>query len=121
MHTISKEFHFSSSHILYGLNENHPCARMHGHNYVLTMYFSGDINNIGFVIDYRDLTAIKEFVDNCLDHRHLNDVFTCNPTVENMSKEIYLMFKPDFEQLIAVELSETPKTSCRYEPDAKSC
>lgn len=33
MTDIAKGFHFSASHQLYRLPEEHPCARMHGHNY----------------------------------------------------------------------------------------
>jgi 6-pyruvoyltetrahydropterin/6-carboxytetrahydropterin synthase len=120
MNTISKEFHFSASHLLAGLPKEHPCARLHGHNYVLTMYFRGKPNEVGFVIDYRDLEPVKKYVDEKLDHRHLNSVFRCNPTVENMSEAIYWMFKEQFPQLSAVGLSETPKTRCIYEPDKKA-
>jgi 6-pyruvoyltetrahydropterin/6-carboxytetrahydropterin synthase len=120
MHTISKEFHFSASHILKGLPKNHPCGRMHGHNYVLTVYLTGKVDEIGFVIDYRKLQPIKDFVDHALDHRHLNDVFDFNPTVENMAEKIYWMFKEQFPELSAVALSETSKTRCYYEPDIKS-
>ena len=117
MMTISKEFHFSASHVLSGLSENHPCSRLHGHNYVLTVYLKGEPDEVGFVVDYRKLQLIKEFVDNTLDHRHLNDVFDCNTTVENMSKKIFWLFKEQFPCLSAVALSETPKTRCIYEPE----
>lgn len=29
---IGKEYHFSASHQLTKVGENHPCARLHGHN-----------------------------------------------------------------------------------------
>lgn len=118
MFTISKEFHFSSSHRLAGLPPDHPCARHHGHNYVLRVFLAAEEpDHIGFVQDYNELRLIKEFVDDALDHRHLNEVFpNLNPTVENMSRRIYDLFKPAFPKLVAIEMSETPKTSCRYEP-----
>lgn len=117
MMTISKEFHFSASHVLNGLPKNHPCSMLHGHNYILTVYLKGEPDEIGFVVDYRNLQPIKEFVDKILDHKHLNDVFKCNTTVENMSKEIFWLFKEQFPCLSAVALSETPKTRCIYEPE----
>jgi 6-pyruvoyltetrahydropterin/6-carboxytetrahydropterin synthase len=114
---IKKEFHFSAAHQLYGLPEEHPCSRLHGHNYVLTVYLRGDINDIGFVQDYRELDKIKEYVDNVLDHRNLNDVFPShNTTVENIAKQLYDIFKQQYPLLCAIELSETPKTSCLYAP-----
>ncbi len=33
MYTIAKRFTFSASHVIGGLPEEHPCARLHGHNY----------------------------------------------------------------------------------------
>lgn len=117
MYTISKEFHCSSSHRLAGLPPEHPCSRMHGHNYIVTVELSTDtLDGVGFVTDYRALDPIKQFVDGVMDHKHLNDVFQFNPTAENMAKYIYELFKPIFPQLSAVCISETPKTNCRYEP-----
>ena len=114
---ISKEFHFSSAHQLYGLHEDHPCSRLHGHNYILKVFLRGEPNEIGFVQDYRELDTIKSYVDNVLDHRNLNDIFPAhNTTVENMSKILFDFFKPDYPLMIAIEMSETPKTNCRYEP-----
>lgn len=117
MHTISKEFHFSSAHQLHGLPADHPCSRLHGHNYVLKLFLKGEVDNIGFVQDYRELDKVKRFVDDVLDHKFLNDVFPAhNTTVENMCKILFDKFKPDYPLLFAIELSETPKTNCRYEP-----
>jgi len=118
MYTITKEFHFSASHQLDGLPETHPCSRMHGHNYVLKVELkSKDLNQVGFVKDYRELDEIKQFIDSNLDHRHLNDVFSHNPTAEEMAKTLFNTFKPGHSELSAIEISETDKTNCRYEPD----
>jgi len=116
MHVITKEFHFSSSHILKGLAEGHPCGRLHGHNYTLTICLKGEPDETGFVQDYNDLKPISKWIDDTLDHRHLNEIFDFNPTVELMSKFIFDKFKPDFPKMYAVKMSETPKTSCFYEP-----
>lgn len=116
MYTISKQFTFSSAHQLFGLPADHPCSRLHGHNYVLTVFLKGEADGVGFVQDYRDLDKIKDYVDN-LDHRNLNDIFTgVNTTVENITRILYHKFKADYPLITAVELSETPKTNCRYEP-----
>jgi 6-pyruvoyltetrahydropterin/6-carboxytetrahydropterin synthase len=56
-------------------------------------------------------------IDETLDHRHLNDVFLCNPTAENIAKELFKTFRVQFPQLTAIEVSETPKTNCKYTPD----
>lgn len=116
MYIISKEFHFSASHILSGLPEGHQCGRMHGHNYVIVLFLKSDTLNItGFVQDYGELKEVKEWIDETLDHRHLNDALPFNPTAENMAKHIYTYFKGFYPKLAAVEVWETPKTKARYE------
>ena len=116
MFTISKEFYFSASHQLLGLSDNHPCGRLHGHNYTIRVFLKANTLNIdGFVQDYNDLKPISDWVKNVLDHRNLNEVFDFQTSVENMSKYIFDLFKPQFALLFAVEMSETPKTNCRYE------
>lgn len=117
MFTISKEFHFSACHKLNDLPKGHPCSQLHGHNYVVRVILANNsVNDSGFVQDYNELSPIKEYIDTVLDHKNLNDVFDFNPTVENMSKYIYHKFMNEFRFLRAVEMSETPKTWCRYEP-----
>lgn len=122
MYKITKEFHCCCSHRLSGLPETHPCSRMHGHNYIIKAELKSDtLNPIGFVKDYRELEPIKKFVDEVMDHQHLNDVFPMdnpmdNPTAENMARIIFERFKPIIPQLAAIEVSETPKTNARYEP-----
>jgi 6-pyruvoyltetrahydropterin/6-carboxytetrahydropterin synthase len=117
MWTISKQFSFSSSHYLSQLPDTHPCSRLHGHNYTATFFFcSATLTKEGFVIDYRELSPIKTFIKEELDHRHLNDILLV-PTVENISLFLYEKFKTLYPQLHAVEVQETPKTCCRYEPN----
>ena len=117
MFKISKQFCFSASHVLDGLNEEHPCARLHGHNYVVTIHLQSEtLNEYGFVVDYRALKVVKEYIDSTLDHRHLNDILSVHPTAENIAKFIFERFRRELPQMYAVEVSETPKTSAIYEP-----
>ena len=118
MYKISKQFAFSASHILHGLSADHPCSRLHGHNYIITVYLrSKDLDEVGFIKDYRELSFIKEYIDVNLDHRHLNDVLPMNPTAENIASYLFNIFKQEIPQLYAIEVSETPKTSAIYEPE----
>lgn len=120
MYKISKEFSFSASHILEGLPSDHPCARLHGHNYVVTVHLKGKkLNEVGFIKDYRDLSIVKNYIDNELDHRHLNDLLPFNPTAENLAKHLFDIFKQEIPELYAVEVSETPKTTAFYEADSE--
>jgi 6-pyruvoyltetrahydropterin/6-carboxytetrahydropterin synthase len=117
MYKITKEFAFCASHQLDCLPETHPCSRVHGHNYVIRVELKSEtLNDVGFVVDYRALDDIKQFIDDTLDHRHLNDALPFNPTAENMAKELYEYFHYSHPEVSAVEVSETPKTNARYEP-----
>jgi 6-pyruvoyltetrahydropterin/6-carboxytetrahydropterin synthase len=118
MFKITKEFHFSASHALKGLAEDHPCTMLHGHNYVIKVELSNAVlNAVGFVVDYRELDSIKTWIDDTLDHKHLNNVLDFNPTAENMAEYMYDKFHGMIWQVSAVEVSETPKTNARYEPN----
>jgi 6-pyruvoyltetrahydropterin/6-carboxytetrahydropterin synthase len=115
MFKIRKEFTFSASHQLRGLPETHPCSRLHGHNYIVTVELkSTHVSDIGFVRDYHELDEIKKYIDTKWDHRHLNDQMLDNPTAENMAQHLFMTFKSQFPELCAIEVSETPKTNAIY-------
>lgn len=117
--TISKTFEFSASHQLVGLEDTHPCSRLHGHNYIVRLELTGYTDHIGFVIDYRELAWFKDGVDRW-DHQHLNNHLPFNPTAENMADHLltealtYLHEHYPDEALrltsASVSVSETPKT-----------
>lgn len=118
MYKISKQFSFSASHILEGLPQGHPCSRLHGHNYMVTVHLKSDsLNDAGFVKDYRELSIVKNYLDEILDHRHLNDILGFNPTAELIAKHLYDTFKPQLPELYAIEVSESPKTTAIYEAE----
>lgn len=103
-------------HILKGLPEDHPCSRLHGHNYVFIFELSSDtLNEVGFIKDYRELDMIKKYIDDELDHKFLNDVFDFQPSAENMSKFLYDKFKVLLPQLSKVSVKETEKTITSYD------
>lgn len=114
---IEKDFTFSAAHQLSGLPDDHPCSRIHGHNYVVRIRLeSMYLNQIGFVRDYRELDDVKSWIDATLDHRNLNDVWTeMNPTAENIARAIFDRFASDYPQLSGVGVSETPKTWAWFE------
>lgn len=119
MYTISKEFHFSASHVLMGLPEGHQCGRLHGHNYVIEVVLQSDVlDETGFVLDYGMLTPAKELIDNEMDHRHLNDVFPGMQTsAENIAKAVYDRLAPYILELHSISVRETPKTVATYVPN----
>ncbi|MGA5214794.1 6-pyruvoyl trahydropterin synthase family protein [Streptomyces cinereoruber] len=120
MLTITKEFHFSASHVLDRLPSWHPCARMHGHNYVVVLELSAPrdaLTEAGFVRDYRELDAFKKWMDDTLDHRHLNEAMGgVSPSAENLAVWIFDLWSARLPELTAVRISETPKTWATYRP-----
>ena len=118
-YTISKRFDFSASHQLTHLAREHPCARLHGHNYCVVVELADDsLDERGFVLDYGELAFVKEYVEQTLDHRHLNDVLGTSQatTAENLSRhfaELVALHVPSFVSVTA-RVSETPKTWASY-------
>ncbi|WP_020667791.1 6-carboxytetrahydropterin synthase QueD [Amycolatopsis nigrescens] len=118
---ITKDFQFSASHRLEHLPDDHQCARLHGHNYVVQLELSAsspdDLNEAGFVRDYGELADFKKWLDAELDHRHLNDVVPDrNPSAENLAVWIFDLWSARFAEISAVRVSETPKTWAEYRP-----
>ncbi len=118
MYKITKEFHFSASHQLMGLSDDHPCSRLHGHNYIVEVELQADkLNEVGFVRDYHELSPLKRYIDNELDHRHLNDILgDANVTAERMSQHLFDWCKTQWDEVAAVRISDTPKTWAEYRP-----
>jgi 6-pyruvoyltetrahydropterin/6-carboxytetrahydropterin synthase len=118
VYTIAKRFAFSAAHAIGGLPAHHPCGRMHGHNYEVEVVLqSATLDSIGFVRDYRELSIVKEFIDNNLDHRHLNEILGHDQTTsEVIAKWIYDWCKARWPEVVAVRVSETPQTWAEYRP-----
>jgi 6-pyruvoyltetrahydropterin/6-carboxytetrahydropterin synthase len=74
MYTIAKRFAFSASHVIGGLSVDHPCGRLHGHNYEVEVSLqSSTLDASGFVRDFHELSALQDFINETIDHKHLND------------------------------------------------
>lgn len=117
MYRISKEFHFSASHRLDHLPADHPCARLHGHNYIVVVELAAaELNADGFVRDYRALAPLKAYIDDRLDHRHLDDVLDGPSTAENLARHLFEWCAARWPETAAVRISETPKTWAEYRP-----
>ena len=83
MYLIEKRLEISASHNLI-LNYDSPCRKIHGHNWIITVFCRAEkLNKNGMVIDF---TEIKKKIHGVLDHQHLNDVVGFNPTAENIAR-----------------------------------
>ncbi|TCD14205.1 6-pyruvoyl trahydropterin synthase family protein [Oricola cellulosilytica] len=118
MYRITKEFHFSASHQLCKLPDDHPCARLHGHNYIVVVELaSQDVDGNGFVRDYRELAPLKNYIDDTFDHRHLNEVLGHDSvTAECLAHHLFGWCRERWPETTAVRVSETPKTWAEYRP-----
>ena len=115
---VKKEF--SSANILHG----HPgnCKRMHGHNWLVEAEVQGDnTNEIGMVIDFKDIKSNLQRIISKLDHQYLNDIEpfnTENPTAENISKFIYKELSKNINtdniKVIEIKLWETSNSAVVY-------
>lgn len=138
--TITKEFHFSASHTLHGLPADHKCSNLHGHNYIVKVVLEAPaVDDRGFVVDYGELSPIKRWIDDNLDHAHLAateeegeilyssmkalrgagfeqrvHVIGANTSAEHLARHIFLIWKNEYPALKEVWVSETAKTWAVY-------
>jgi 6-pyruvoyltetrahydropterin/6-carboxytetrahydropterin synthase len=120
MYRVSKRFGFSASHILHGLGEDHPCSRLHGHNYeVEVVAEASEVDHRGFVVDFHELDDVKRWIDETLDHRHLNDVLDGQPSAEALARFVHEWARKNLpphvaERISAVRVWETPRAWAEY-------
>jgi 6-pyruvoyltetrahydropterin/6-carboxytetrahydropterin synthase len=116
MYVIRKKFSFSAAHHLYGLSPDHPCSRVHGHNYEVEVILrSNFLNDVCFLRDYRELDEFKKYLDEEIDHRDLNMIFYgIQTSAENLAKIFFDWCRSRWPETCAVLVSETPKTWAEY-------
>lgn len=120
MYRVSKRFGFSASHVLHGLGEEHPCSRLHGHNYEIEVIAEASaLDERGFVVDFREIDDVKAWVDATLDHRHLNDVMEGQPSAEAVARLVYEWSVANLPEavatkVVAVRAWETPRAYAEY-------
>ncbi len=82
---------FSSAHFL--REYNGKCENLHGHNWKVEVVICGnDLNNIGLLVDFKELKEKLNHILNELDHYLLNEkefFIKLNPSCENISFYIY--------------------------------
>ncbi len=113
---LRKTFQFEAAHLLPRLPEMHKCRRLHGHSFQAEIAIEGECDaNLGWVMDYADITkAFKPYWDK-LDHHYLNEVPGLeNPTSENIAIWIWNHLKPKLPLLKEVTVAETCTAKCVY-------
>lgn len=82
---------FASAHSLRGYPGD--CAKLHGHNWKIEVEVIGhELNEIGMLIDFKEIKRHAKAVIDELDHSFLNDhphFQELNPTAEHIAQYIY--------------------------------
>ena len=111
---------FSAAHQLRGYEG--ACENFHGHNWKVEVVVRGSrLNEIGILLDFKELKkALKEIISE-LDHRHLNEhpaFKDRNPSSENLARFIFerleerLAGKP--VEVFRVTVCETERACASY-------
>ena len=95
---------------------------MHGHNWKVEVEVSGDkLDNVGMVIDFKEIRNMTNEVVDKLDHRFLNDLNAfkkVNPTAENIAEYIHFeltkLINNDKIVVKSIKLWETDKSAVTY-------
>lgn len=144
MQFISRKGNFDSGHRV--MNEKFKCFNVHGHTYLYELVFEFDsMKEIGYNIDFKEIKRVGcQWIDDLLDHGMILNPLDkeligtcisleskywlmslngsaeyCNPSVENIAKEVFLAMEYLFEEhkglkLHKVIIYETPNcaTTC---------
>jgi len=91
---------------------------LHGHNYAVEVVIESPcLDDRGFCqVDYGELDPFRVYLDEHLDHRHLNDVLPIRPTAENLARHLLVEARRCSPFVVAVRVSETPRTWAEYRP-----
>jgi 6-pyruvoyltetrahydropterin/6-carboxytetrahydropterin synthase len=85
---LTSQLEFAAAHRLRGYEGN--CARLHGHNWKVEVSVSGEhLNDVGMLMDFKEIKRRAKVVLDELDHFYLNDITPfndeLNPTAENIA------------------------------------
>ena len=120
MYEVSKEMMISATHRV--REHQGGCERIHGHNWKIIVYVEAkELNNMGMVIDFKDLKHVMHKVIMPMDHNDINTFAPfdkINPTSENISKYIFdemsKELNDDRKHISKVEVYETDNSKAIY-------
>jgi 6-pyruvoyltetrahydropterin/6-carboxytetrahydropterin synthase len=100
---------FSSAHFVQGVDD---CESLHGHNYRLSLIIEGELDDLGMVLDFREVKRQAVMICKQLDHKTLlptdSDSITVNrsdDSVEVLAGEKRYLFP--FEDCVLLPLRAT--------------
>jgi len=112
MYILQVKQHFDAAHYLNGYEGD--CAKLHGHRWEVEIHLAYDkLDNLGMAVDFKSVKAtLKELLP---DHKCLNDIYTFNPTAENLAKYLYEEIKVIYNyHLTRIKIWESPDCCIEY-------
>jgi len=92
VHEIAKDFVFSAAHQI--RFHGGKCERLHGHNWRVRVHArASQLNRIGMVVDFADLSRLVAEIGARFDHRNVNEVppfDEVNTTAELIARFFYV-------------------------------
>ncbi|HNQ90043.1 MAG TPA: 6-carboxytetrahydropterin synthase QueD [Verrucomicrobiota bacterium] len=113
---LRKTFQFEAAHRLPRLPRDHKCHRLHGHSFHVEIVVSGECDpEMGWLMDYAEISRRFDPLWEQLDHRYLNEVPGLeNPTSESIAHWIWDHLRPTLPLLSEVVVAETCTARCVY-------
>ncbi len=113
---IKVQYRIEAARKLSYLPPQHPCAQLHGHSFVISLFLYGPWNEeLAWMRDYHDIDLVVRPLLNTLDHRYLNDIPGLEkPTSESLCIYLFDRIKPQIPELQKITIAETPTTECSY-------
>jgi 6-pyruvoyltetrahydropterin/6-carboxytetrahydropterin synthase len=119
MYELMVEESFAAAHQLIGYEG--PCENLHGHTWKVQIILSGSkLNELGMLMDFKEIKANLSFIISKLDHKNLNvlpNFKQVNPTSENVAEYIYGELSKKLGKKASLEkvtVFESPTTSATY-------
>ena len=125
MYEVMIEEEFSAAHALRGYRGK--CENLHGHNWKVEVYVRGErLDEVGMLVDFKELKAATRRVMQYLDHQNLNELqpfaVELNPSSEHLAgfilQEVGGAINNDRVKVYKVRVWETPSTCATYEAQA---
>lgn len=127
MYEVTVQETFAAAHFLRGYEGS--CNSIHGHNFRVQVTVEGErLNDIGMLVDFRELKSVLREAAATVDHRNLNELPPFdeekNPTTENLAEYFYCRVKAGISNPHArvkeVCIWETDIQSAKYTPPSTS-
>ena len=111
---------FAAAHRLHGYDGD--CAKLHGHNWKVEVQVVGDqLDDVGMVLDFKQIKRHAKAVIAELDHTYLNDhpwFQQRNPTAENLAvflfERLSERINTDTYQVEAITVWENERNCVTY-------